>query len=783
MPLAFAACVAGCLTVFRGRLSAAARSGLILLLVAGAGAGAESVSADATQRRAHTSLARLLDDGRTLCVVAGTVDGEVTRAKLSPLIETPDIELGEVSSFRLRATGIESDGLVRPASGDVRMSVRGELGGIGHGDAVRVLGWISPLDPSDPANRYELSKGFVARLSVATPAAVRLEAENPGSPRRFLYAAKRSFRQQIDAYFEGDTAAVLKATLLGDRERLGRQLGKAFNQSGTMHVLAISGLHVGIVYAVALWLCRRLLIERWPRRAIVLTAVLAYTVMVGFRPATLRAALMILLLETGDWLRYYREPLNAVAAAALVILAAAPGQLFEAGFQLTFVAVFAILLFARDLMQLLWRPPDDLERLVEPEFQSRWKQATRPAHKALAATLAVCAAATLGVTPLQAYYFNIVTPISVIATAALFPLVGAAIWGGFAFLAVASFLPVLAGPVAFVLSLIATMFTEVVRLAASVPLGHVFVAPPAPGWVALFYLALLIVAARRWLRLSGATAVLAPAALLCVYLGWRAFVSPGPDLAATFVDVRHGASVLITKGRQTIVYDCGSGTPFSTYDVGRGPVARELWARGVKRIDVLVLSHTDADHVNGVVSLVERFPVGRIVVNRTFGDDEIGAALIGEFGRRGLSVVEATHGDQIALGDIHIDVLWPPPAGIPWRLYAVNDRSLVARVTGDGRSILLTGDIEQAGMGGVLATSDALGAEVLYVPHHGADEPVLEEFVRAVGPHIAVISGAPWDTSDTATAALHPARVLRTSEHGTITLTARNGVWQIRVAR
>jgi len=777
-------CCAACLITLRVKLSGGVRAALVLLLMAAAGSATEAVHTGAARCRAESSLARLLGDGRTLCIITGTVSGEITTAKISPLVETPQSEPSEMGTFRIDAVEIESNGIARSTFGKVKVSVKGEAGSAGHGDRVRVLGWAAPLDPEkNTSHRYDASRGIAARMSAAGPDTVRIERKNPGSFLRFLYAIKQSFRGQIDAYFDGDTATVLKATLLGDRERLGRRLGGMFNKSGTTHILAISGLHVGIVYAAAIWLCRMLLIQRWPRRVIVLGAVFSYAVMVGFRPATIRAVVMIGFLELGDALRFYRDPINAVAATALVILAAAPQHLFEAGFQLTFIAVLGIILFGRDIKQLMRREPDDLERLIDPEFQSRWRRAARVAGKAVASGVGVCAAATLVVTPLQAYYFNIVTPVSVIATALLVPIIGALIWIGFVFLALASFVPALAGVVAHVLAAMVWLFTRVVELASAAPFGHVFVAPPAAGWIWLFYAALLVVAARRWLRLSGRAAVIAPAMVLCAYIAWRACLCPGPELAATFVNVRHGTSVIITKGRETVVYDCGSGTPFSTYDVGRGPVARQLWKIGVKRIDLLILSHTDADHVNGVLSLIERFPVGRIIANRTFGGDEMGVALEKVFDARGIPFAEARDGDEIVLSDVQIDVLWPPAAGTQWRLSAVNDRSLVALVTSGGRSLLLTGDIEQAGMGGLLAGRKDLRADVLYVPHHGVNEPVLAELVRAVTPKIAVISAGQWEVHDEVDKLLRGARTYRTSESGNITITATPSGWAVTTER
>ena len=274
------------------RLGGGLRTSLVLVLVGAAGAANQAYRAGAAWTRAESSLARLLNTDATLCRITGTVDGEVTVARISPLIETIETsgdKPQEASTIRVRTQQAESNGRIAKISGDVSIVVKGELKDIGHGDRVSAFGWVVPLRPDRATDRYAVSQGIVARMSVPTPAAVQVIRRAPGSFFRFLYAAKQSFREQIDAHLAGDTATVLKAVLLGDRERLGGRLRASFNKSGTTHILAISGLHVGIVYGAIFWLCRMLLIQRWPRRAIVLSVVISYAVTTGLRPAAIRA--------------------------------------------------------------------------------------------------------------------------------------------------------------------------------------------------------------------------------------------------------------------------------------------------------------------------------------------------------------------------------------------------------------------------------------------------------------------------------------------------------------
>ncbi len=639
----------------------------------------------------------------------------------------------------------------------------------------------------NPFDRHLVSTGLVAQMSVEGASAIQIERPAPYSVLRFVYGAKQLFREAIDAHFPGagqaDTRTVLRALLLGDRERLGGDLRRAFEKSGTMHVLVVSGLHVGIVYGAVIWLCRMLLIPKSRRWPVVMAVVAAYALAMGLGAATVRAALMIVLFEMSLLLKFRRDAVNAVAAAALVLLAWKPSYLFDAGFQLTFIGVLGILLFCGLFRRLLFREPSGIERLQDPTFRPRRARVLRWAWEITGSGIATAAAASLAVAPLQAHYFSIITPVSVIATALLIPVVGLVILSGLMFLAAATVLPT-----GFLLGVVFTLpvkvLTLIVETAAELPFGHAYVAPPPAGWVLAFYAGLLVVAARGRLGLSAVRAAVVPGAVLCAYLAWRALLAPGSELAATFLDVRHGAAVVITRAGSTVVYDCGSGTPLSVVDVGRGRVARHLWDIGVQRIDLLVLSHTDPDHVNGVLSLLDRFPARMVAANMGFSDHEIGAWLVREFRRRGIRFVEAAAGDCLRLGEIKIHVLWPPKGDGGWRLSAVNERSLVARVHSDGRSVLLTGDIERAGIGGLMATQNDLAADVLYVPHHGRNEPVLDDFVRAVAPRYAVVS----DRNDRARSDrlwLPPEGVdiYRTSCHGDVSFHATAEGWVVRTQR
>jgi len=305
-------------------------------------------------------------------------------------------------------------------------------------------------------------------------------------------------------------------------------------------------------------------------------------------------------------------------------------------------------------------------------------------------------------------------------------------------------------------------------------------ARPAVGWVVAYYVLGLVVVARRRLRLSARQAAALWMAGLLVYLVATMLPTRPDGLAVTALDVQHGnATVLRYPDGSTVVCDCGC---YGRTDAGRDVVAPALWHWGVRRIDLIVVSHGDIDHLNGLLSLLERFPVGRVVYSPILKRVDVGKQLLAMFDARGIPHGPAQAGDHFIVGDGNtLDVLAPAD----WTLRAYesnqNENSLVVAASHDGRRVLVPGDIQLAASTVLLRRGADLRADVLMVPHHGCAMANTAEFAEAVRPRIAVCSNvADRMVPEVVTAYERAgARVLATCWHGAVTVRIRAGEMQV----
>ncbi|HEY3227285.1 MAG TPA: ComEC/Rec2 family competence protein, partial [Planctomycetota bacterium] len=344
------------------------------------------------------------------------------------------------------------------------------------------------------------------------------------------------------------------------------------------------------------------------------------------------------------------------------------------------------------------------------------------------AALAVSIGAWLATAPIVLATFNLATPVILIANLVLCPLVTVQAILALAALPLALLFPAGATAVGWA----ATGVFEATSWSASfltrLPFAYLFL-PAMPAWAAAAYYAGL--GLWTW-RARTAPDRWKP--WLCAAFGASlalpALAAPGPD-HPTFgcIDVGRGAcAYLRTADGGTVVFDCGS---LSYRDVGAAVAAPVLWSRGVTRVHTLVLSHADADHVNGARSLIERMRVARLIVPPAFDHPVLDFARL-----RGVEIVFAGRGSALP----GFEILGPPPeADGTW---PVNDRSLVVRATTPGGSVLIPGDIEELGSRALLGSGAALSADVFLLPHHGKRQDLHRELIAEVAPRL-VIASAP----------------------------------------
>jgi competence protein ComEC len=648
----------------------------------------------------------------------GTLDEEPARfrpPKPDPLLATPK---PETTVTVLAVTAADTPDGWKPASGRARLTVEGRLDDLHLGDAVEVVGRVwRPGPPANPGEmdyrRHLLDQRITAEVRTKRSAdgVTRLEEGWRASVFGWFAAARGWGGRALAAELPHDEAGLAAALLLGDGTALDRAEWDAFVRTGVVHVLAISGQHLVVLAAFA-WLVLRVAGVRRRNGAWAVAAVMiGYALLTGGRPSAVRAAVMVCVLCGGIVLRRPVIPANAFAFAWLVVIAANPTDPFTAGCQLSFLSVFVLVWGAG--RWLAPRPPTPLEQLVE-ESRTLPEKIIRRAVRIVVAAYAISLILGMANAPLILAWQNIVSPAGVVLGPPLVLLTSAALIAGFLLLLVAPLGAWAAWPFAQVTRLSLAGCEVLVHAAEGIPGGWVYAPGPAMWWLVGFYagVAGVVLLDGRWRLLAGAALAAWTLAGLIV-----SFDRPTRDeLRVTFLAVGHGGCVVIeTPDGRVLLYDAGTTTG---PDAVRRVVAPYLWRRGISCIDEVFLSHADLDHFNGVPEMLRRFPVGRVTLTPSFAEKPSPgvAAALDALDRHGVSRRVATAGDRFAAGEVEIEVLHPPPVGPAG---TENARSLVLLVCHAGHTILLTGDLEEAGQELVVRVPVA-PVDVMLAPHHGA---------------------------------------------------------------
>jgi len=749
---------------------------------------------------AADALARHLTEEPSLVKVRGIVASEPQRAVLPsvPLAGEATWLAEEATEmrFELNVREVEAEGNWRAASGRLRVTCEGTPEDVRYGSQIVLIGFARRPSPARNPGQLDLAtlsrrRGIDAALWVQVPrreadrtregdeSCLKVERQGCGSLWMALACAARTRLRHLSEITLGAgtrAKALLDATLLGDRMDLDEELDEAFKRSGTAHLLAVSGMNVAIVAWAAWTVASFFGLGLRASGAVVLGTTMLYAMMCGLSPSVLRATVMTAALVVSILFRRRLDLLQSTALAALAILVARPYDLFDAGFQLSFAAVAGIVCLSGDIAELLRPKPSVLERAAAAEYLSRFHRLRLWMRPWEVNAVAVSVSASLGVVPLLAYYFNLFSPVALLANLIAVPL--------YSFATILSIVHVGAAAVSGWLAVVPALLvrgtmaaiTAVIEGAARLPMAWAYCATPKLGWIVGYYALALIFVGRRRLRLSGKSAAIAWMAGIVLCL-----VATGPTprpkgLEMTALDVEHGLAVVLRyPDGSTVLYDCGT---YGRKDIGRWVVAPALWSWGVRRIDLLVVSHADSDHVNGIPPLLERFRIGRVLHGPVLGQASAGAELLRMLDDRGIPHQAAWAGDRFELGRGNLlEVLNPTEWTLLHRRGDQNENSLVLRASHEGRSILLGGDLQRVGAAVLPHLPVDVHADVLVVPHHGCEMKYGDGFARAVRPTYAICSNRAEHLAPSTLTHFQDvgASVLATCWEGAVTVKIRNG--------
>ena len=567
----------------------------------------------------------------------------------------------------------------------------------------------------------------------------------------------------------GPEGGVLKALLIGDKGDVPEELNDAYARSGVNHILSISGFHVGIVFLslhTVLYLAARRfewLALRFNLKQLLLVAALPvlvfYLFLSGAAPATLRSVLMISGFVAALYLKREIEPVNSAMLAACAILFLAPQTLFEVSFQLSFLAIWGLVVLA---------PP-----LAAP-FAGAGKAARWVLLLAAASTAAVLATLVH-----VAYYFQRASLVGLAANLIVVPLMGyGAVVAGFASLPLSLVAQQPARALLQLAALLVGLSDQVILYLARAPVLTGY----APGRLDLL-LACLVLCAITFPRSKMHRLFAALPLLLALLLRSIPAAGAGDGLLRLyFLSVGQGDAALVhlPDGKWMLV-DGGGNATDAELRVGSRLLVPALRNLAVRRIDYLVLSHEHPDHLQGVLYLAAYFEVGEFWESGVPSVSREYRQLKWVLAARGVPVrVLNASLPPVAVGGVICEPLWPIKPEVAASGDA-NDSSLVFRLTHGRSSVLFTGDLGAAGEMELLARGVPLACSLLKVAHHGSKYSSCDPFLAAAKPQAAVASAGYGNSfhlpaaSTMARLQKHGIRVYRTDLDGTVQAVLRAG--------
>jgi len=666
----------------------------------------------------------------------------------------------------------------RVTSGKVKITLYRDTTYANYKDRVRIRGvkLHIPRNFKNPGGfdykRYMEDHGIYVIGSISKGNQIEVLDKDKGGILSYIYKSKERMLLFLEKNAPPEESSILKTMVFGERSAITKEVRNIFSSTGIAHLLAVSGLHVGFVAFAAFLIFKNFfsfLFLRFYHRLFLIGAVqrfaafftifpvLYYSILVGASPSAVRATIMAIVYLLSIVLCRERDIYNTLSLAALIILIWHPPSLFNIGFQLSFIAVLSIA-YGFTMFQI----KKDDNPLIENPVKMFFLR-----HQWLYNYTFSSIFATLGTLPIIAYHFNLISIIGPIINILAIPLSSLIVPLTLIFSILSNISEQIASLLINIPVFLTFILVEIARLFTNIPYYSIRV--PTPSLLTIFMIYPLLIGIlnfrrNKWIKIGTVSVCMF---FIFIYVIFNLQSSIRNSLKVTYIDVGQAECSLIQFPNGKVMLIDG-GRLMDDFDAGSSIVAPYLWDKGITKIDYVIGSHPDSDHVGGLLFILNEMSVKNYFDNGQESIDLIHLKLR-EIAREKNIPYKALHsGDEIKIGEkVKVEILHPPNnfkfqiSNFKSQKGHDNNLSVVIKITYGNFSILFTGDIEKDAerllinqtenviltlnqvQGKNLQNNNRLPylkSTIIKVPHHGSSSSSSEEFIKEVSPEAAVFS-------------------------------------------
>ena len=571
---------------------------------------------------------------------------------------------------------------------------------------------------------------------------------------------QNNIKENMFNILDEEQSALCVGILIGDREKISDITEDNFKKSNLTHMLAVSGSHITyIIVALTTILSKT---NRKFSLIITIFFLLFFTVLTGFTASVLRASIMGIITLLASILHRKSDTINNLGISSIIILIYNPYLLVDAGFLLSYAGTIGIILFSKKISNGISIIVNKINpNLLNKEQNNNSKiffvkSIIEKIILYVISSLSVTLSANIVIIPIMAYMFSTISFTFWISNILAGPVMEVVTIFGFIVYFISIIFPILAQFLGIALNLLLTVLLKIAEISSKIPGASIYIKTPSIYMCVIYYLIIYILfnmqAIKQIIRKKAIFRLYAIKAkkqrknILVIVILFTILVNSiiyvtDKKLKIYFVDVGQGDCTLIqTPERKNVLID-GGGSEFGSFDVGENILLPYLLDRGVTKIDYMMISHFDSDHIGGLFYIMENLKVDNIIISMQGKNSENLKKFIQIVSEKQINLIIGKKGDYVKIDNTsYFEILFPEEKLINDNI--LNNNSIVAKFVTNNLTMLFTGDVEEIAekrLNELYRNTNKLQADIIKVAHHGSKTSSILSFLELVNPKIALI--------------------------------------------